>query len=240
MDFAMVLSDSLYTIWHNFMHGKNFGAGKTEKLLNLLQVPVLTNVNQLKRVGVNNPPLEAALASSGFTGQSLEELVKKTLFKIILSEKEDTYPYVNIFRDDVRSSFTMSFMPGIERKKGIDYLRAQLESAKSVFIYDKYLSANWQNTKKFFTELVPKRAITVFYSQNQLVGQKISELKQICDKWNFAQDRTNTDYRDLHDRYLLVDSCLEVILTSGFDNLFDHRSECTIVFRKLKKLMSGN
>ncbi len=32
MDFAMVLSDSLYTIWHNFMHGKDFGAGKTEIL----------------------------------------------------------------------------------------------------------------------------------------------------------------------------------------------------------------
>lgn len=40
-------------------------------------------------------------------------------------------------------------------------------------------------------------------------------------------------YRGMHDRYLVIDGEVEIILTSGIDYLFDDEKECTIIVRKL-------
>lgn len=232
-NYAMVLSDSLYRELHDFKHGNPVDTGKIENL-NLLQMPVLTSVEQLKRLNIDNSPLRAGLASSGWISQTVEELAVHTFYKIVLNETDERYPFVNIFRDRLRSSFSMTFFPGEDRQKAIEYMRAQLKQADHIFVYDKYLGDNWCNTKKFFRDLVPRKRLRVFYTDGQLSQTHISELRLMCNEWNFAADRLNPDYRHLHDRYLLIDSRLEIILTSGFDNLFDSRAECTVLFRKLR------
>ncbi|KAF1082707.1 MAG: hypothetical protein GQF41_0474 [Candidatus Rifleibacterium amylolyticum] len=234
-NYAMVLSDSLYRELHDFKHGNTVDTGKIENLLNLLQMPVLTSVEQLKRLNIDNSPLRAGLASSGWISQTVEELAVHTLYKIVLNETDERYPFVNIFKDRVKSSFSMTFFPGENRQKAIKYIQAQLKQAGHIFVYDKYLDDNWSNTKKFFNDLVPRKKLNVYYTDEQLSRTHISELKGMCNEWYFAADRLNSAYRNLHDRYLLIDSRLEIILTSGFDNLFDLRTECTMVFRQLKK-----
>lgn len=91
-NYAMVLSDSLYALYHGFRHGQGSECHQTEQLLNLLQVPVLTNVNQLKRLDIDNKALVSQLTSAGKIGQTLEELSEQTFFKIILSEDKVEAP----------------------------------------------------------------------------------------------------------------------------------------------------
>jgi len=233
-NYAMVLSDSLYALYHGFRHGQETDSQQMERLLNLLQVPVLTNVAQLRRLDIDNAALVARLASSGMIGGTLEELSEQTFFKIILSEDKNNYPFVSIAEDVVRSSFAMTFMPGQSRQKAHEFIKAQLRNASRIFVYDRYFDQNWSNSRRFFSELMPARSIHVYYPEDHLSQERISELKRICSSWSFAKDQTNQTYRKLHDRYLLIDSDLEIILTSGFDNLFDSRAECTVLFRKLQ------
>lgn len=233
-NYAMVLSDSLYALYHGFRHGQGSECHQTEQLLNLLQVPVLTNVNQLKRLDIDNKALVSQLTSAGKIGQTLEELSEQTFFKIILSEDKNNYPFVSIAEDVVRSSFAMTFMPGQSRQKAHEFIKAQLRNASRIFVYDRYFDQNWSNSRRFFSELMPARSIHVYYPEDHLSQERISELKKVCSSWSFAKDQANQTYRKLHDRYLLIDSDLEIILTSGFDNLFDSRAECTVLFRKLQ------
>jgi hypothetical protein len=47
--------------------------------------------------------------------------------------------------------------------------------------------------------------------------------------------KTNTSprYQNAHDRYLLIDGKMEVVITSGVDYLFDTDKECTLLVRKV-------
>ncbi|RTJ25534.1 hypothetical protein C3H79_09235, partial [Campylobacter jejuni] len=47
----------------------------------------------------------------------LECLSKNTIYKIILSEKQYNFPYVNIFEDKIENNFTASFIKNEDRKK---------------------------------------------------------------------------------------------------------------------------
>lgn len=231
--YALVLSDQMYELYYNFKHGKNTDPRKTERLLNLLQEPVLTNTSQLERLNINDKGLISTLGSNGFINQTLKELSKLTLYKIILSEEKNLYPYVNIAKDSVRTSFTMTFMPTESREKAHSFIKAQLKNANSIFLYDKYFTDNWNDTELFFTKLMPKKSVNVFYVQGQLAQNHIARLKNICKQWTFKIDNKNISYANLHDRYLIIDSELEIVLTSGFSYLFSHDKECTVIFRKI-------
>ena len=60
---------------------------------------------------------------------------------------------------------------------------------------------------------------------------RIKLLKNICKDWIIKEDKRNT-YKNYHDRYLLIDDKIEIILTSGFDYLFDENKEFTYIVRK--------
>ncbi|EAH4851471.1 hypothetical protein BFM52_09135, partial [Campylobacter coli] len=52
----------------------------------------------------------------------LECLSKNTIYKIILSEKQYNFPYVNIFEDKIENNFTASFIKNEDRKKAKEHL----------------------------------------------------------------------------------------------------------------------
>ena len=41
----------------------------------------------------------------------------------------------------------------------------------------------------------------------------------------------NNNFLNLHDRYLIIDNKIEIILTSGFDYLFDNSKDFTYIVR---------
>ncbi|EFS8215586.1 hypothetical protein HWT44_001623, partial [Campylobacter coli] len=59
--------------------------------------------------------------------------------KIILSEKQYNFPYVNIFEDKIENNFTASFIKNEDRKKAKEHLKAIFLNANHLFIYDKFI-----------------------------------------------------------------------------------------------------
>ena len=203
-----------------------------EALLNLYKPKYITNIAQLKRINIDDTPLFSALAQQGGQKDSLEEMSKKTLYKLILSDDNNVFPYINIFNDEFENTFSSTQYKNNSRDKIKEHLQALLKDATNVFIYDKYFKDNWERTKEFF-QLAPKKNLTFFYKENHFDQQMITEAKRICNQWKFKQDTATSTHTYLHDRYLRIDSKLEIIFTSGFDNLFDTSTDLTYIVRKL-------
>lgn len=85
------------------------------------------------------------------------------------------------------------------------------------------------NARKFFG-LFPKRELSVFLSRAKKLG--IADVKKLCNRWKVKHD-TNPRYRNAHDRYVLIDGKMEIVITSGIDYLFDTDKECTLLVRKV-------
>lgn len=225
----IVLSDNLLKIYYAFKNSESVQNNILEKLLSLYK-PHLTNIEQLKRCAIIDSSLQQSLMSAGFTNQTLEELMHKTNLKIVLNEIGNDYPYVNINNDEIQSNYTATYYKG-NRLKAKNHIKSLLKDAQRVFIYDKFITHRWDKSKNFFTDLMPKRNLIIYYKEKHLES-KIQEIKKIYN-WNIQKDITNKKHTRLHDRYLLIDSKIEVVLTSGFDNLFDESSDFTYIIRTI-------
>ncbi len=117
MDYSLVLSDDLYREFHAFKHGKKHDAQMVEKLLHLYKPPLLTNVEQLHRVGIEDVSLTAGLVSAGFVGQSLTDLCNETFFKLILNNERTDYPFIDVNGDLLRNNYTLTCKPREKRTK---------------------------------------------------------------------------------------------------------------------------
>lgn len=235
-NYQIVLSDKLLGEFESFR--KNRPVNDTSlfmQLLNMYKAPHITNIAQLKRIGVEDAPLFMQLVQNGFKDQSLEELAGETVYKIILSEEKDDYPYVSVSESRFKNRYTITHSPGDSRKKTIVYLQKLLEKAESIFIYDKHIKTRWQSCIMFFHEIIPKKPLAIFYTEGHL-KTKESDIKSIFSGWSVKADRTNKTYSNLHDRYLVIDSKVEIILTSGFDYLFDSSKELTIIINEISQI----
>ncbi|MFK5970661.1 MAG: hypothetical protein QM487_11155, partial [Candidatus Marithrix sp.] len=96
---------------------------------------------------------------------------------------------------------------------------------------------------KVFEEIVkifPEKKLTIIFYKNknkQPSQKKISELTNRCKGWTVKED-TKCTYDDCHDRYLLIDNQIEIILTSGFDYLFDKDKDFTYIVRNKLQINS--
>jgi hypothetical protein len=80
------------------------------------------------------------------------------------------------------------------------------------------------------SQILPQKKLNLIYKEGQLSQTQISRLKKEGKNWKIQQDSKNT-YHDYHDRYLLIDNHIEMILTSGFDYLFDEKKDFTYIVR---------
>lgn len=233
MVYSLVLSDELYKEFYAFKHGQSHDTLVLEKLLHLYKPPLLTNVEQLRRVGIEDVSLLAGLASAGFVDQSLSDLCSKTFYKLILDNEHSDYPFVDINGDSIRNNYIVTHKPGEKRTKIHSYLRALLAQASWVIIHDPYIVDNWVTTKLFFQELFPRKPLSI-HCTTKIPVPKIKEIKAICSQWKMpSQKKFTQQYRRMHDRYLIIDRQIEIILTSGIDYLFSDEKECTIIVRKV-------
>jgi len=227
-DYSLVLSDDLLQLFLNFKQGKLDDPKLVEKFLSYYHGPYLTCVNQLKRIGIEDTALFQPLANSGYITQSLEELAEKTCYKLILNTDKYDYPYVNINNDKVEKNFTLTFKIGEDRDKAIQLITALCSDAKFILIFDFYFCNQWNNTKRLFQQVIPQKNITLLHDGH--LTKKTSEIKKINTSWTIKHDTRKT-FRNAHDRYLLIDNKIEIILSSGFDNLFSTDKDLTCVIR---------
>lgn len=147
----------------------------------------------------------------------------KPFNKVILSQKKSNFPYINIYEDKIENNLTATFLKQDEKTKVKEHFKALFNSAEALYIYDKYLNNNQDSFKKFAQECFPKRELSIFYPPSLPLTQNLcTNLKSICKDWQIKQNLDNVinnDYNELHDRYIIVDKKIQIILTSGIDNL---------------------
>jgi len=240
--FAILLDDKLYKLWHDFKHNRQTSDISTlECLLSYCKYPIGTNLGQLERVGITDATLIDTIARSGVKLRaSLEELVSSTRFKIILSQDNSDFPYINIHQDCLFNLYCIQHTAGQNRDKSKQYLKALLLEAKEIYIRDTYFFQNWKDTKHFF-DLLPKRKLNIWFIEDREPPpqSRIKEIKQqYADCWTVRPTQSGTyGSTKRHDRYLIVTDTqnhkTEIVITSGFSYLFDNTKECTLMIRPI-------
>jgi hypothetical protein len=227
-DYSLVLSDELLKNYVEFKQGKVNKPKILEHLLNYYHSIHITNTAQLKRINYEDPALLQQLAAQDLISQTLDELVNQTRYKLILNTENVDYPYVNIYNDQVEKNFSLTFRKGENRDKAIQLITALCVNAKSILIFDRYFCNRWNETQQLFKQIIPNKKLTLLHD-GHLEGKQ-SEIKRICNKWIIKSDRRKT-FTNFHDRYLLIDDKIEIMLSSGFDNLFSTDKDLTCLVR---------
>jgi hypothetical protein len=227
MEYTIVLSDELLKAYYNFKNAKDVDQNIITNLLKYYSRH-LTNIAQLKRIAIDvDDSFKKNLLRKGYINQTLEELCEKTIYKFILNTEKNDYPYININADKIERNFTATYGKNESRDKTIKHIKALCKNAKYIFIYDKYMN---DKVIQKISQILPQKKLNLIYKEGQLSQTQISRLKKECKEWKIQQDSKNT-YHDYHDRYLLIDNQIEMILTSGFDYLFDEKKDFTYIVR---------
>lgn len=247
MDFSMVLEDNLAEELCKFREkSENCNIKIIEHIFHYYKPQILMNLEYMKRYYDDEATLSRILStySNICFDNSLEQLTKNTIYKIILSKDKNNFPYVNIIKDKIENNITASFSKNQERKKAKAHLKAMFEDAKSLFIYDKYLCSGNQNQKsfeEFANECFPKKILNIFYPNEeeiQFTQDLCSNLKQICNDWKIKENKNQiikNECINLHDRYLIIDRKIQIIFTSGINYLMDCSKDFTYIVRVLNE-----
>lgn len=244
---GMVISDRLFIEYHKFIGSKFEGEllddeSKYDKkvvksMLRYFKNNWYTNYLQYVRNNVVMPSsLKNQLLHSKSRKKSLEELAAESAYKIILNDEgKTTFPYVDIFSDDesIKNCLTATFKNGRDRSKAREHIKRLCSKASDIFIYDKYIKNQSPVILNLLKFILPIRSINIHYVPSHF-DTMINDLESFCDKWTFVDESIMKSHSH-HDRYLVIDNKIEVILTSGFDHLARDIDDFTYVVREIKQ-----
>lgn len=236
---GVVVSDILFSEYHKFRNGGSCNTDMIKRLLHYYKHEIVSNIGQYEKNNVSiEPNLKVGLARAGLKKQTLEDLAENnTIYKIILSTERNDFPYINIMNDDqkLENNFSSSFDISEKRKRAFEHLTAICKHAKKITVYDKYFS-NGKNNVSVLERIFPQKKLDIHYNYDSTKDKGINDadilaLKAVCSDWTFIKDNYVTGR---HDRYLIIDDRLEVILSSGFDHLNDDSGDLTYIIRPVK------
>lgn len=223
--YSFALSDELCEQYYRFKQHTDYDKAVVSRLLSYYNEEYITNTNQLDRIGVVvSNTLIKALRHNGLNNQSVEELATKTMYKLILSTDRSGFPYVNINDDPISSCIIGCFYRNVARGKAISHIHALCKSGKKIYLYDQYL----HGSKEVLIQIIPDKAIELVYDVKQLDADDIAYLSKHNSKWQFIP---NDGMLTHHDRYIIIDDKLEIVLTSGFQYLSSHVKELSYIVR---------
>ena len=237
VSYSLVLSDELLSEYYKFTSNSNFDRNLIEKLFNYYKPTYITNKAQLERINhTSDKNLVSSLIKSGLKNQTLEELASKTKYKIILSTDRNDYPYVNINDDNIEKNFTGTFLRNESRDKAIKHIKSLCKEAeKFIIVYDKYFNEKDDNADTLIN-LLPKHKLEIIYQLNTFSQEQKDKLQRACPTWTLRDE----NFQDCHDRYLIIDNKVEIILTSGFWYLNNLSKEITYIVRLIKNSRFNN
>lgn len=257
--FSLAMEDSLAEELCKFKESRDCDRNIIERLLHYYKPFPLFNLIFLKRY-YGKDVLQSLLSSKVNWGDAeqnnLEQIALNTIYKVILSnDKTKTqFPYIYIFDDILENNFTATFNKKKSRNKAIEHLKALLSNANYIFIYDLYIANNWTSFLNFTRQCFPKKQLVILYpkeiasnsgchhikEEQKLTQEQCSQVIQIGGKssnkklWTFKPDNTHLNFKNLHDRYLIIDNKIEIIFTSGIDYLMDDSKDFTYIVRTHK------
>lgn len=256
MNFSLAIDDILAEELCKFRVNQQCDIDMVERILHYYKgYPIFTKGYFDKYYTDKNIQRNLAQSNSSITWDSIETISKGTIYKVILSsQKNVNFPYISIYDDKVENNFTATFMQNDNRQKAKEHLKALLENAKCIFVYDLYLANNWASFLNFIQECFPRKQLSILYPKEidsntintnphipKLTQEQCSEITKIGGKspnknlWSFKVDNTHQNFTNLHDRYLIIDNKIEIILTSGIDNLIDDSKDFTYIVRRHKQ-----
>lgn len=237
----VVLDNSLYKELHNFRNkGEAFNQNLISRIHRYAGDEILTNIKQIEDCDLKiNAEFKKQLLQKGNKSATLEELAKATVFKLILTEDESKtrFPYVNINDDLIQPVLGGFFKSRVSRDKGISHMKALCSKGREFIIYDSYLSIKGkeQAIASILNEILPSgRKITIIYQAK--AGNKEAHFsEELKSAMNGNVDKNYTFEDKLlpehHDRYIIIDGKLEIIITSGFDYLQNLSKEVSYILR---------
>lgn len=152
-------------------------------------------------------------------------------FQLILCDDNDNFPNVNIFRDRIENNLSATFKAGEQRNKAIEHFKALFKDAKSIFIYDNYLKFDK------LQDLVKKCQINcdIFLEENQYNKLNEKSVSKQIPRNIKIDTNCQLKIKNTHDRYIIIDNKIEIILTSGIDHLFSRKKDFTYMIREIEK-----
>lgn len=243
--YSFVLEDDLFVEYHKFMNPRDslgeYDKDIIKKLLSYHVYPFLFNKKQLERTNIEIPNnLKMQLNHAPNKNHDLTKLKDGTVFKCILSTSKDEYPYININSDKIKTTITGTFFSTENRNKAISHITQLCNNAKSITLYDKYLSKNEANE---LCALLPKRNDLLIRIHDKDIHERAAKtycfsdvetvIRGNCGDWII--EPSNLLVNSHHDRYLIIDDKLAIILTSGFSNLFNDLKEITYIVTPVTK-----
>lgn len=231
--YGMVLDHSLFVEYQKYVRGEAFNRQLVNKILSYYHNDFLTNIGQYTHNDIGIPQnLKASLVRNGLTNQSLADLAKLTTYKIVLTEGRTVFPFVNIDEGRFTPAITTFYEGDEERNEARDYLKNLCQGAKrSILLYDGYINVA-HGLDGLLKYILPNTKIQFIFSFNKLDNVHREELKRT---------HPNLSFKDLggvakhHDRYLIIDDTIEVVLTSGFEYLQNQKKEISLVIRPIHK-----
>lgn len=241
--FAIALEDDLAEELCKFKKQEQYNDSIVERILYHYKAPILVSQKYMQDYYSDSATLSSILQAKNdiYFEKTLEELATtQTLYKIILSKDKREFPYINIFNDKIENNFSATFIKDEERLKAKEHFKALFNNAQSLFIYDNFLhrQKNVQNSfKEFAKECFPKKQLNIFYPASLRFEQNLcTDLGVICQDWQIKENKDadiNNNYTNLHDRYIIIDKKIQIILTSGIDYLMDKSKDFTYIIRAI-------
>jgi len=233
----IALSDKLLEEFFEFKKGNIRNRELLQKLFKYLQ-PFSISRRQL-----DNLDLDIAIKSKIISGGDIiipvdakteNQLINSTLYKIMLTDNKNSYPYVNILLDEVDINYTATYKEGENRDKAKEHIKNLLSNATKIRIIDKYLSppsnGQWNKIFRLLKYILPNKEIILnIYFDNSLSQRDVKNiLKNYNHKWTINLNR----YNDLiHDRYIESEK-LKILLSSGFLNLANRVKDFTYIVKE--------
>lgn len=248
MNFSLAIDDILAEELCKFRVNQQCDIDMVERTLHYYKgYPIFTK-SYFRQYYSNAIQTNLLQSISTINWDSIETISKGTIYKVILSsQKNVNFPYISIYDDKIENNFTATFLSGKSRQKAKEHLKALLENTKYIFVYDVNLFKNnvWKSFIDFAQQCFPNKQLNIFYPQSIVAGQNIqsqcSQITKIGGKssnknlWSFKVDNTHQNFTNLHDRYLIIDNKIEIILTSGIDNLIDNFKDFTYIVRQIRQ-----
>lgn len=228
--YSFALSDSLckqYLLFKN--QSPDFNKSIISRLLRYhTGDEFIFSLAQADRVGCSlSPSLKIALTKSRLSKGEPTDLAKKTEYKLVLTENNSGYPYVNIYEDSITPAIIGCFYQNQPRDKAINHIKTICEKAQNIIVYDKFLSHRTNYT--VLKDIIPNNKINIQYVKSHIEDVNLTDLKNTLTNCIF-QIIPDTDTQH-HDRYLIIDDKIEIILTSGFEYLKSLKKEISYIIR---------
>lgn len=232
--YGMVLDHPLFKEYWKFRRGEGYNKSLVNKILTYYHNEFLTNVGQFEHNGIEiDKHLKSELVKNGWKQQNLKELAALTTYKIILTDGKTNFPYVNIDEGRFNPAMTTFYAGDDERQAARDYLKNLCKGAKkSILLYDGYINKA-QGLDAILNYILPDSKIQFIFPFNKISVEHRNALQATHQRLSF---KDLGPVHKHHDRYLIIDDSIEVVLTSGFEFLLNQKKEISLVIRPVKDL----